>query len=136
MVIYFAPTLYSLRTSNNLCDLLRDACLTCPVVMQIQLLDHFLGIVGRSLHGGTSCSQLTGYTLTNRTIDQTSQILGTMASNTSDASGSYRIRFRMLFVSCLSVGPSEAAPVSPMAAGKAWKQTLCNKDQCVQILPS
>ena len=43
--------------------------------MQIQLLDHFLGIVGRSLHGGTSCSQLTGYALTNRTIDQTSQIL-------------------------------------------------------------
>ena len=44
--------------------------------MQIQLLDHFLGIVCGSLHGSTSCSQLTGNALAQGTVDDAREILG------------------------------------------------------------
>ena len=61
-------------TSDNLRDFLSNACLAFPVIIQIQLIDHILGITGCFLHSISSCCQFACHTLTDTTVDQTSEI--------------------------------------------------------------
>ena len=61
-------------TCNNLRDLLRDAGLTCPVVIQIELIDHLFRITCGCIHSHTSGCQFTCSTFADTTINQSCQI--------------------------------------------------------------